>query len=169
MSTVQEVNVGSVCRSVLEYVEQVLKDCGRAPVQSYVAAGAIAWDDCCGLLVVAPERVYRTARFPQEGPDARGCYDGLIAVSIIVLLLRCVPVLDDKGQPPPVSELDAAYNDALIDASVIWDALASIQSYETASQEQQFVGAQGGCIGIESRIILGVDGETWCGPCTPTP
>lgn len=158
-------NASTVCTAVLEVCAAQLAECERAAVDSYVAAGIIAWDNCCGLLVTAPERVYRTGSFPTEGPDPNGCFDGLIAVNVVVLLLRCVPVLNDKGAPPTPAELNAAYGEVLIDAAIIWNTLESFVGYETANLSQTFVGAEGGCIGVETRITVGVDGERWCGAC----
>ena len=39
--------------------------------------------------------------------------------------------------------------------------------WERANQGQTFVGAEGGCIGVETRITVGVDGELWCAECAP--
>jgi hypothetical protein len=159
-------NAETVCRTLLEICVAALDDCDRQPVDSYVAAGLVAWDNCCGLLVTAPERVFRTATFPYEGPDQNNCYDGEIAVETVTMLLRCIPVLDDQGQPPAPAVLDAAYSDALKDAAIIWNTLASQTAFrESSLQNQIFVGAEGGCIAVETRLTVGVDGDYWCGPC----
>jgi len=159
-------DVGSVCAAVLERVVNRLDECERPVRQAYVGAGLVAWDDCCGMLVVAPERIYRTAIFPIEGPDAQGCYDGLIAVSLVVLLVRCVPVLDDSGRAPTPEALGTAYGEVLSDAGLVWNELSSWpEGWESAGQSQTFIGAEGGCIGVESRITVGLDQELWCPAC----
>src|SRR6188472_1455578 len=92
----------SVCELWLNRCLTGLEACeGIAPITaSYVAAGAVAWDSCCGLLVAAPERVYRSAAFPIEGTTDYVCEPSFLVVDVIVLLLRCVPVVDDRGTAP---------------------------------------------------------------------
>jgi hypothetical protein len=164
------ISLVDACSLVLGRVRDALVLCDHDVQTAYIAAGSVAWDNCCGQLVVAPERVYRTARFPLEGPDENGCYDGLIALDLVVLLLRCVPVISDTGQPPEDLELSDAYTAILDDASLIWDVLATTPLptwWDRANQSQTFVGAEGGCIGVETRITLGVDEELWCAECAP--
>lgn|GEM_PF-1519427 len=165
--TIPASGVEEVCGWVLALVEDALLRCGSEPLtRAHVAAGAVAWDDCCGTLVVAPERIYRTARFPTEGPDEMGCFDGLIAVDLVVLLLRCVPTLDDRGRVPTVASMDAAYRAIMAEAAVVWNTLRGpFAPWETANQRQEFVGSEGGCIGVETRITVGVEEESWCPDC----
>lgn len=160
----------TVAATVLAAAESALNVCERPVRMAYVAAGVVAWDDCCGMLVAAPERDYRTAQFPLEGPDPLGCYDGLIAVDVVVLCVRCVPVLDDKGRSPTAAALDEAYRGVLEDAAVVWNAMVTglPDEWSTSGLSQTWVGAEGGCVGTETRITIGVDEETWCPPC-PTP
>jgi len=161
-------DVAGLCGYVLDKVNVALEDCGRPVTTRFVAAGLVAWDDCCGMLVVAPERVYRTARFPVEGPDENNCFDGLVAVTLVVLIMRCVPVLDDRGQPPSSEAMGAAYGDLLHDAAVVWNELGDKMwpdGWESTGQNQVFVGAEGGCIGAETRVTLGLDQEAFCPTC----
>lgn len=158
----------TVASELLTLARDALDACDAEPLNRvHVAAGLVAWDDCCGMLVAAPERVYRTASFPIEGPDAAGCFDGLIAVDCVVLLVRCVPVLDDRGNPPSVGALQDAYASILWEAGVIWNALrmVDVDAWETTGEAQTFVGAEGGCIGVETRITVGIDQEQWCPGC----
>lgn len=159
-------DVASVCTYALARVADALSACGRPATTAYVAAGLVAWDDCCGMLVVAPERVFRTAVFPTEGPDENGCYDGLIAVALVVLLVRCVPVVDDRGHAPATADLSDAYAELLADAAVVWNELmAWPRDWESSGLAQTYVGAEGGCIGVETRITVGVDQDAWCRSC----
>lgn len=162
------VDVAGVCSYVLDKVNAALEECDRPVSTRFVGAGLIAWDDCCGMLVVAPERVFRTARFPIEGPDEFGCYDGLIAVSLVVLVMRCVPVLDDQGQPPTDEAMGEAYGALLSDAAIVWNEVADSmwpEGWESTGQNQTFIGAEGGCIGAETRVTLGLDQEAFCPAC----
>jgi hypothetical protein len=168
LDPVVALDLAGVCSYVLDKTNAALVDCGRPVTTKFVAAGLVAWDDCCGMLVVAPERVFRTARFPVEGPDENGCFDGLVAVNLVVLLMRCVPVLDDRGRPPTEDAMSEAYADLLHDAAIVWNELgdhAWPEGWESASQNQVFVGAEGGCIGAETRVTLGLDQEAFCPEC----
>lgn len=157
-----------VCHEVLALVDEALKAAGRRstdpdnPEPSYVAAGLVAADDCCGLLVAIPERVFRAAHFPVEGPDVNGCYDGQLAMHLMVLNMRCIPSLDDDGNPPTTTEMDDAYHELLLDAAIVWNTLANDLPYGSLFQNQVFIGAEGGCVGAETRITLDLDVEKWC-------
>lgn len=171
MSTVEPVTTASspfaVAATLLVLGVDALAACGAAPLSRvHVAAGVVAWDDCCGTLVAAPERVYRTASFPVEGGDDTGCFDGLIAVDVVVLLLRCLPVVDDRGTPPAPVAVEAAYATLLTDAAVLWDAYSGAlpAGWRRANLSQTFGGADGGCISAETRLTVGLDAELWC-PC----
>lgn len=162
---------------VAQWVQQTsltaLADCGREAISTtYVGSGAIAWDDCCGTLVVVPERVFRSQEFPGEDTNEVICFDGLIAIELNVVLLRCVPVVDDRGRAPSESSLQLAYEKLLGDAAVIYNALTSQfpDYWERTNPAQTFVGAQGGCIGVETRFTIGIE-QSQFGICcaNPTP
>lgn len=147
-----------------------LDSCGRDPVTtSYPGVGLIAWDDCCGQLVVTPERIYRTQQFPLEDTTDERCSQGTIAVDLLAVLVRCVPTPDAAGNAPSAAELAAAHKAVLDDAAVCWSAMSGPLDpdleWERASLSQQFVGAEGGCIAIESRVTIGVEAAYWCVDC----
>jgi hypothetical protein len=152
---------------LLELTSTALTDCGSDPVEQYVAAGAIAWDNCCGMLVAAPERIYRTGIFPEEGSTDVICETGELTCDMLVLLLRCVPVLDDRGQAPTTAAMNQAYTAILRDAAIIWNALTSNlpEGWMRANVNQLFLGAEGGCIGCETRLTIGLPQEDWCTDC----
>ena len=168
MSDVIANTAEDVCELWLSRVQTALQECGAEPITvSYVAAGLIAWDSCCGLLVVGPERVYRSATFPIEGTTDYVCEDGFIVVDLVVLLLRCVPTINDQGKAPPVKALSAAYASVLNDAAVIWNvAVGELpEGWQRSGVDQTFVGAQGGCIGVETRLSVGLAQHNWCPEC----
>ena len=155
----------AVCELWLSRCREALEASGAEPITaSYVAAGAIAWDSCCGLLVVAPERVYRYAEFPVEGTTDYVCEVGFIAVNVLVLLLRCVPTIDDRGIAPTPAAMDAAYEAVLKDSAVIWNTVVGDlpEGWQRATVDQMHVGAAGGCIGVETRFTIGLAQEEWC-------
>jgi hypothetical protein len=172
VSDVIVATVEDVCELWLDRVKSELARCGSEPIDAfYVAAGMIAWDSCCGLLVVGPERVYRSASFPIEGSTDDECETGMLVVDIVVLLLRCVPTLDDRGQAPPANKLWAAHRKVLNDGAIIWNVVTGElpEGWDRARVDQTFVGAQGGCIGVETRLSIGLAQDAWCPECVETP
>ena len=157
----------TVVNALLDRVESALVACNAAPItRKYPAAGLVAWDDCCGMLVAAPERIYRTASFPTEGPDENGCFDGFIALDCVTQLVRCISVMDDAGNPPSAQTLDDEYSMILLEGGIIWNALGEgFEGWESTNLSQAYIGAEGGCIGIETRITVGVDEEEFCPGC----
>lgn len=164
----------TVAAAVLAHVEEALTEGGAAPISTaYVALGEVAWDDCCGQLVVAIERVYRTVEpFPSEATSDVRCAGLLIAVDVVVELLRCLPVLDDSGNAPTPEALDAAYEPIYRDSALVWNALASADLlgddgygdpvWDRANLNQTWIAPQGGCIGTETRVTLGIPSDVWC-------
>jgi hypothetical protein len=142
-----------------------LLNADREPVQrAFVAAGQVAWDDCCGMLVAAPERVFRTLEFPNENSTEEVCFGGHLAVEVVVLLVRCVPTVDERGRAPSSEALDAAYRSLIEDSAIVWNAAVCCDlpdDWVRASVSQTFVGAQGGCIGSETRFIIGIPQQRW--------
>lgn len=153
---------------------------GTPGMRTLVAVGGIVVDNCCdGLLIVAPERVYRSLPpFPNEmsfDPEGDAAEVGLIGVDLLVYCARCVPVLDDRGNPPPVAEQEAAYADILRDAAIVWGAVTSDAVlgdngagwalWERANVSQIYTQAEGGCSASETRFTLGVNMRSWCPPC----
>lgn len=162
-----------VCELWLSRVADALAACPTSePITaSYVAAGSIAWDSCCGLLVVAPERVYRSATFPVEGTTDYVCESAFITIDVVVLLLRCVPTIDDRGIAPAPAVLSASYGSLLADAAVIWNVVVGDlpEGWERASVDQTYVGAAGGCVGVETRLTIGLAQSEWCPECLEIP
>lgn len=143
--------------------------CGSAPVTTtYPGVGLVAWDDCCGQLVVTPERIYRSQIFPQEDTTDERCYDGTVAVALLATLVRCVPTVDDLGNAPSPEALSKAHKAVLDDAAIVWRALVGPlldPEWDRSTVSQNFVGSEGGCIAIESRVVIGVPSVQWCLEC----
>ena len=159
-----------LCEYVQSSILAALDDCGRGAVTTtYPGVGLIAWDDCCGQLVVSPERIYRSDVFPSEATTDERCNAGTIVVDILASLVRCVPVPGDTGRPPTASALSAAHKVILDDAGVVWSAVSAPlpveNEWERSSISQSFAGGEGGCISIETRLTIGVESERWCGIC----
>lgn len=168
----------TVAAAVLATVEAAFETCGVTVGKSMVAVGGIVVDDCCdGLLIVAPERVFRARTpFPTEvAGDDNWSRDGLIGVELNVLTARCIPVLDDRGNAPKIEDQESAYAEVLTDAAIVWGAVVSetilgVDSagdpiWERANISQIFPAAQGGCAMVETRFWIGIAMGRWCPPC----
>ena len=166
-------DAAAVCDYWLSECHAALSACvDSAPIDAaFVAVGQIAWDSCCGVLAVAPERTYRSASFPIEGSTDDECEIGLLVVDIVVLLLRCVPTVDDRGKAPAPAALDAAHKAILNDAAVIWNTVIAElpEGWQRSNVDQQYIGAQGGCIGVETRLSVGLAQSVWCPECLEAP
>ena len=168
MSDVLAASPLDVCELWLSRAGEALAACPDAePITAaYVAAGAAAWDTCCGVLIAAPERVFRSAAFPNDYASTNECEAYQLAVDVVLLLLRCVPTIDDRGRAPKPKVLGDAYANVIRDAAIVWDALNGElpEGWERANVDQAFIGAQGGCIGVETRLTIGLPQDEWC-PC----
>ena len=154
----------AVATQLLCCIRDGLVNANRPNIQrAYVAAGSIAWDDCCGMLVVAPERIYRSQTFPTELTGPEDCIGGFIVVDLVAILVRCVPTVDDRGRAPSGHALDAAYKDLLEDAAVAWNSVLCCdwEDWERGSVSQTFVGADGGCVAVETRVTFGLEQQRW--------
>ena len=155
----------SVSNWLLCLIDEALVQAGRDTInRAYVAAGQIAWDDCCGMLVVGPERVYRSVQFPSEANGPEYCDKGDLTLDLVVVLVRCVPVVNDRGQAPSSKDLNDSYQSLLEDAAIVWNTIdcADLPSdWQRANLSQSFVGAQGGCIGVETRVTIGLSQKVW--------
>lgn len=168
--TPQILSTLDIAQFFLDTTKQALIDCSRKEIsRAYVAAGQVVWDDCCGLLVVAPERVFRSETFPQEAGGIEICFGGHVAVSLVVLLVRCLPSSGPQGQAPSADDLQTAYAEVLEDAAVVYNAVVGPlpEGWSRANATQVFVGAEGGCVGVETRLIIGIEQDRFaiCNPC----
>lgn len=148
---------------------------GIRPAVRLIAVGGLVVDDCCaGQLIVAWERVYRTplGLFPAEAGIDDVCAGGLIAIEMVVRTDRCVPLINDRGQAPPIAEQEAAFAAVSIDAAVVWQAVTSLAmlgddgygfpDWQRAGVSQTPAGPDGGCLGVETRFTLGLSAVDWC-------
>lgn len=156
----------AVAEVFLSRVREALAACptSEALVASYVVAGELAWDDCCGVLVAAPLRTFRTQSFPTPASDHTNCDTTLLAVEVVVILLRCAPSIDTLGRPPTPEEMDESFTATLGDAAVVYNAVTGElpKGWERANVEQTFVGADGGCIAVDTRLTIGLPQSFWC-------
>lgn len=153
-------SVGEVCAYWLDEIRQALIDCDRPDLSTwYVGIGEIPLDDCCGLLVVQPTNVYRYVEFPGEWAAREYCAHGDIAVSLNVILARCIPVLDDRGRAPSPDSLTNAHASVMTDAAVIWSRANGDlpDGWLRSGVSQTFGGPLGGCVIVETQFTIGLE------------
>jgi hypothetical protein len=120
------------------------------------------------MLVVAPERIYKSATFPTQNADEELCWGGYLTIDLLVLLVRCVPVLDDRGRAPSASALSTAYQRLIDDGAVVYNAVTAAlpdREWMRALPTQTYSGAEGGCIAVETRFTIGIPQNEWALCC----
>lgn len=165
----------SLASEVLAVVQDALETAGRPVADTLVAVGGLVMDECCdGILTVGVERVWRSIDpWPTEATGDRLCGEH-IGVNLLVRVDRCVPVPDDDGAAPLLSEQEAASVELLQDAAVVWATVVGPGVlgadaygdpwYERAMVQQTFTEPLGGCAAVETRFALGVPVPVWCVP-----
>lgn len=163
----------TVASTVLAQVLDALIVCERPVAVALVTVHPVAVDSCCaGLLAVQVQRVFRTIRpFPTEALNDDQC-DEQIAVTLNVSVFRCVPTVSDTGHPPSIAAQEQAAAELLDDAAIVWrvladDAVLTDAEWERGTLAQTFTNAEGGCVGVETTVTLGLNSTVWCIECPP--
>jgi len=147
-----------------------------APARHCVVPGAlVAWDDCeCdgGQLTVHVVNSVPSRDFPFQvtaPPFDPGCLYPYTVVHLVVTMLRCVPVQDDRGRPPTCAALSAAAHTALSDrwamqrgAVCCWSDVDPLVRPKVLLQDHLSVGGDGHCAGSELHVMVGLKN---CLPC----
>lgn len=144
----------------------------------------IPWDNCgpcaegCnGQVAFAIREVYGSKSFPQPltGETWRKCAVHYSIARVVVSVTRCVPTMDERGNPPScASELAAAItleNDRTAVRQAIADCLCAASAptlsprylSEWSISPSVTVGELGGCAGVETEFLIGVQVACQCG------
>lgn len=128
----------------------------------------IPWDDCdCGgQVALAIQQIYGSSRFPQPGDlagDWSRCGPAWSVVQVLVSVIRCVPTMNDQGQPPACADSQAAAVTLEYDRLAVRTALACCLTQlktsgrigQWALQPSVTVGELGGCAGVETIALIG--------------
>jgi hypothetical protein len=129
----------------------------------------IPWDncDCGGQVALAIQSVYGSTRFPTPADASRDwskCGPPWQVAQVVVQVTRCVPTMDDQGQPPTcAASLVAAYtleNDRTAVRQALACCLTELKDSRViggwAMNPSVTVGEQGGCAGVETAFLIGV-------------
>lgn len=171
-----ETVLGCVC-AALDDVAGTVDGQPGCPCRACVVPGPPAWDGCndpCssdkvgGQLSVHVSRIFPTSTFPTEErvvQGGRNCAPpSTTAVEMVVTLLRCAPTMSERGCPPSCDELGMAARTVHVDLGTIYNALlCCLPTTGTRRRGPQFhlpagrvLEPQGGCMGVEQRLILAV-------------
>lgn len=160
---------GDVAETILHEVLCAFEECQRPEISTaYVGIGVVPADDCCGTLVVSPERVARADPWPSENPDPDCAW--WLATRFSVTLFRCIPGPGPTGRPPAAAELSRVFQSILDDGAVVWNTVQDRlpDSWVTADLVQEFAGPEGSCVAVITSITIGAQTSNWC-ICEPRP
>lgn len=134
-----------------------------------VVPGRIAWDGCdCGALYVSVGIVHPSETFPEQRGVADisdACGAPYEVAEIIIQLMRCAPMPQGQNLSPSPEDLDISAQIVRQDGYEAMRAanLKLCTMRDTAEIEnfiidtQQAAGPQGGCVGTELRLRVGLD------------
>lgn len=155
---------GPVLQTLLDCCHDALAGCDRDVGRAFIAPGAnVAWDDCCdGQLWVRLATAFPSGR-PFPNPDTQQpCGITVLAARIAIGIVRCAAVVDDDGVAPAPDVLTGDANGVTTDASILLSAIQCCALPGISEQAVRIVswtpsGPQGGCVGGEWEIIVGLD------------
>jgi hypothetical protein len=158
----------AVAEVFLSRAREALEACTDSePIpNSYVALGQIVWDNCCGTLAALPDRTFRYVSFPQPITDHTNCDASLLAVDVILVLLRCIPI--EEQNPVALSE---HYTAISRDAALVYNAVTGElpKGWERANVEQDSTDGGGGCLAVVTTFTIGLPQSEWCVDCFEEP
>ena len=154
--------VTELLRALLACVEPKISPVvGRSLIMPGVAT---VWDDCCdGQLWVQAPRV----EVASTTDAAQKCGVLMWDVTVLVGVVRCATVVDDRGGAPSVSVMTAEAEQILADADAIRKAVACCAI--PAGMKVRFVrwtglGPEGGCAGGAWELSVRLLNDCDCGP-----
>jgi hypothetical protein len=126
-----------------------------APARRIVALAPVTVD--CEQLAVGFLRSYR-GHVGVEMNDPRTCPPGRV-MEVDLLVMRCYPVMDGNGQPPPADAITAATDVALADAMTLEGRVPGLMAWRKGDGVVGATSAlrvQGGYAGIAVRVAFRV-------------
>lgn len=126
-------------------------------------------DECCGgALQGTIERYFPSSVFPQDEFELQPCNAGLLAADIVISVADCFVGMGPRGGARSCAELDDATDRITVQSAVVWSAvLCCLQPKPDVEwmfrSQTPFDNEQGGCIGSDLRITVGVTTGCGCG------
>lgn len=138
-----------------DQVGAALADCGQGPVchSLFLPGAAIAWDYCgsecddgaCGMSYVRLFQSFQYAQWPV--PDLTLACNKPMGYLIEAGVLRCMPMPDERGEPPAKDDVAAVALGLLDDSDAIRMALSESAAPQVSLGTFNPMGPQGGCVG----------------------
>lgn len=133
------------------------------PERRYVADGIPAWFPGCPQFTTRIVRVYSGT----PGAETVGEVDCLVQFTAVVGLevTRCVPTVNDRGDPPPADDVEASAGVVLADPALLFSAV--FDAYQSgdfgdcgglAYEQWTAKGPDGGMAGGELTVRLQIGG-----------
>jgi hypothetical protein len=154
------------CEGALASVPAALPGLDGAPERSFVTFGEPALD-CCPQLTVTVDALSEMATQPAGlAAGTRHRSARLSQALLIVTLVRCVPIPDENGDPPPVAELAASAQQLHADGWALWNRIYNLLAAGALLSACSHVdwdgmrrlGPQGGCAGWRLTLRIRLDG-----------
>lgn len=142
---------------------------GGTPARSFVSLGPPAWDCCPQLTVHSGYALADTAPIgpPLSAGHRTTVQGGVYLVPLVATVIRCVPTLEDNGDPPTAADLEAAAMTGMADAWAItnhtWDQHAKGILFAPVEREMFIdptvpLQQAGGCGGFQIQIRVALYG-----------
>lgn len=126
-------STSDAAQAVLDCVCDALSAAGRPVCSCYQALGTPVIFQCCecddegsnGELSIHLRRLFDAdSASLLETQRVRPCRGGATAAQFRLVLARCRPIIDEKGELPPPEEITAYANDQIEDVELLWQSLA---------------------------------------------
>lgn len=178
-STYTPTNAVSIVRQIGEAVEAevnayaVEHGCDELFRVCYLVPGEIVWDDChCGMLAQTITDVVPSNTPPSPATDTRqtACGPGIAVIRVTLVVVRCMPVTDDNGNPPSCDEMLSVATCVESDRAAMRKASAcKLREMREAYTVLEFgvngaatIGPQGGCVGSQLTYWFAIHDDTCC-------
>lgn len=172
----------TIAQQILTCAESALEDSVGGPVEfACVVPGQLAWDACqCGQLAVSSVRTFPSVMFPTEdiaSPQARQSHCGhpFLVTEYSVQMIRCAPSPQGTEMSVPCEALQESarilHDDAMRVRNRVFCCLRDLYDSTTHMNKitdflvsgTTFQGPEGGCVGFETRVFVGITTACYCG------
>jgi hypothetical protein len=133
-----------------------------------IVNGEIAWDSCekCGQLAITEDQVFFSDNFPvpANATPQGNCAAALLCADYTLQLVRCAPIPDGQGTPPPLDALDRSARELMSDAPILMrttacalaDMVAANSIHDYLVKSAVAVGPAGACVGNQLNFTIAV-------------
>jgi hypothetical protein len=152
----------TACISSLETIPVLVPTYGGAPARAFVSPGSPALD-CCEQLAIYVSSIGDS---PITGPVPSAPKAKINNVTLVAITSRCIPMPDDRGNPPTAEAQSAAADQIHLDMWALWNHLFNMLREGLLFNQcghVEFVGItplipSGGCGGSQLVIRVSLDG-----------